>query len=78
MIANLTLQTYGADAAEQLTDALVRIYLLVRPDNAIARGAYDSWGWAQETRLRSGWESVPDCIVHRGSPSIVVEASLAA
>ncbi|MER5453805.1 GNAT family N-acetyltransferase [Micromonospora sp. NPDC002389] len=40
-----------------------RATLLVRPDNAIARRAYDSWGWTQRARLRPGWENAPEFIV---------------
>ncbi|MFF0722782.1 hypothetical protein [Micromonospora sp. NPDC003816] len=39
-----------------------RATLLVRPDNAITRRGYDSWGWTQEARLRPGWENAR---VHR-------------
>ncbi|MFI7075771.1 GNAT family N-acetyltransferase [Micromonospora sp. NPDC049903] len=40
-----------------------RATLLVRPDNAIALRAYDSWGWTQQARLRPGWENAPEFIV---------------
>ena len=56
-------------AARTLHDRLLsgrteeRATLLVRPDNAIARRAYDSWGWTQQARLRPGWENAPEFIV---------------
>ncbi|WP_433531666.1 GNAT family N-acetyltransferase [Micromonospora sp. CA-263727] len=40
-----------------------RATLLVRPDNTIARRAYDSWGWTQQARLRPGWDNAPEFIV---------------
>ncbi|WBB47428.1 GNAT family N-acetyltransferase [Verrucosispora sp. WMMA2044] len=40
-----------------------RATLLVRPDNAIARRAYDSWGWRQQARLRPSWENAPEFLV---------------
>lgn len=40
-----------------------RATLLVRPDNAIARRAYDSWNWTQQARLRPSWENAPEFLV---------------
>ena len=40
-----------------------RATLLVRPDNTIARRAYDSWGWQPVTRLKPTWDHAPTFIV---------------
>ncbi|RAO52729.1 hypothetical protein LUPAC06_05590 [Micromonospora saelicesensis] len=40
-----------------------RATLLVRPDNTVARLAYESWGWQCVARLRPAWEGAPTFIV---------------
>ncbi|MDG4759852.1 GNAT family N-acetyltransferase [Micromonospora sp. WMMD710] len=36
-----------------------RTILLVRPENAAAQRAYQSWGWTKVTELQPNWEKAP-------------------
>ncbi|KKK06423.1 GNAT family N-acetyltransferase [Micromonospora sp. HK10] len=40
-----------------------RATLLVRPDNTIARRAYESWGWHRAARLKPAWDGAPTFFV---------------
>ncbi|MFI5485642.1 GNAT family N-acetyltransferase [Micromonospora echinaurantiaca] len=40
-----------------------RATLLVRPDNTVARRAYESWGWRCVARLKPAWEGAPTFMV---------------
>lgn len=40
-----------------------RATLLVRPDNTVARGAYESWGWQHVAQLKPAWDGAPTFLV---------------
>ncbi|MDG4803827.1 GNAT family N-acetyltransferase [Micromonospora sp. WMMD980] len=46
-----------------------RATLLVDPENAVARRAYDSWGWQHVTHLTPTWDDAPKFMVLIRQPS---------